>query len=152
MDILRTPDERFEGLPDWPYEPRYVEVDDGDGGGRLSAEELDAYDAPFPDETYMQGARQFPSLVPIFPDDPAIADNRAAWGALEAFERPLLTAFSDSDPVTAGGHTRFQQSVPGARGQHHVTLHGAGHFLQQDAGEILAGVVVGFCRANPLPA
>ena len=120
------------------------------GGGRLTPAELDAYDAPFPDETYMQGARQFPSLVPIFPDDPAIPDNRAAWTVLEAFERPLLTAFSDSDPVTAGGHTRFQQSVPGARGQHHVTLHGAGHFLQQDAGEILAGVVVGFCRANPL--
>jgi haloalkane dehalogenase len=27
MEILRTPDERFAGLPDWPYEPRYAEVD-----------------------------------------------------------------------------------------------------------------------------
>jgi haloalkane dehalogenase len=27
VDVLRTPDERFAGLPDWPYEPRYVEVD-----------------------------------------------------------------------------------------------------------------------------
>lgn len=24
---VRTPDEHFDGLPDWPYEPRYVEVD-----------------------------------------------------------------------------------------------------------------------------
>jgi haloalkane dehalogenase len=108
------------------------------------------WDAPFPDETYLQGARQFPSLVPIFPDDPAIEANRAAWKVLEAWEKPLLTSFSDSDPVTAGGHKRFQDTVPGAKGQHHVTLHGAGHFLQRDAGETFAGVVIGFCRANPL--
>src|SRR3954449_2764103 len=29
MEILRTPEERFAGLPDFPYEPRYVEVDGG---------------------------------------------------------------------------------------------------------------------------
>ena len=110
------------------------------------------WDAPFPDESYLQGARQFPSLVPIFPDDPAIEDNRAAWKVLEAWEKPLLTAFSDSDPVTAGAHVRFQESVPGAKGQCHVTLHGAGHFLQRDAGETFAGAVIGFCAANPLSA
>jgi haloalkane dehalogenase len=32
MDVLRTPDERFEHLPDFPFEPHYVEVPDGDGG------------------------------------------------------------------------------------------------------------------------
>ena len=32
MKILRTPDERFGGLPDFPFEPRYVDVDGGDGG------------------------------------------------------------------------------------------------------------------------
>ena len=55
-------------------------------------------------------------------------------------------------PVTAGAHVRFQESVPGAKGQCHVTLHGAGHFLQRDAGETFAGAVIGFCAANPLPA
>jgi haloalkane dehalogenase len=119
-------------------------------GGRLSDAALAAYAAPFPDECFAQGARQFPSLVPIFPDDPAIEANRAAWGVLEAFDRPLLTAFSDADPVTAGGDQRFRKSVPGAQGQHHVTLHGAGHFLQQECGETLAGIVAGFCRANPI--
>jgi haloalkane dehalogenase len=29
MDILRTPDERFAALPEFPYEPRYLEVDGG---------------------------------------------------------------------------------------------------------------------------
>ncbi|MCZ2822878.1 MULTISPECIES: haloalkane dehalogenase [unclassified Modestobacter] len=32
MDALRTPEDRFTDLPEFPYEPRYVEVDDGDGG------------------------------------------------------------------------------------------------------------------------
>ena len=31
MKVLRTPDERFASLPDFPFEPHYVEVDDGDG-------------------------------------------------------------------------------------------------------------------------
>jgi len=31
MDVLRTPDERFEGLADWPFAPRYTEVTDTDG-------------------------------------------------------------------------------------------------------------------------
>src|SRR5258708_27439869 len=32
MQILRTPDECFEGIPDFPYEPRYADVPDQDGG------------------------------------------------------------------------------------------------------------------------
>src|SRR5689334_4691213 len=31
MDILRTPDDRFADLPDYPFEPHYVDVDAGDG-------------------------------------------------------------------------------------------------------------------------
>ncbi|HJV41770.1 haloalkane dehalogenase, partial [Caulobacter sp.] len=31
MDVLRTPDERFEGLTDWAFAPRYTEVEDADG-------------------------------------------------------------------------------------------------------------------------
>ena len=32
MEVLRTPDERFENLPDYPYKPNYLEVPDGEGG------------------------------------------------------------------------------------------------------------------------
>jgi haloalkane dehalogenase len=32
MQTLRTPDERFVDLPDFPYEPQYTQVPDGDGG------------------------------------------------------------------------------------------------------------------------
>ena len=49
---------------------------------RLSAAEVAAYAAPFPDDRFQSGARRFPTLVTILPDDPAIADNRRAWEAL----------------------------------------------------------------------
>lgn len=118
--------------------------------GQMSDAAAHAYDAPFPSEAYKQGARRFPSLVPIFPDDPAVVDNRQAWSVLEQFDKPFLTAFSDRDPVTAGAHRRFQESVPGARNQQHVTIEGAGHFLQEDAPEAFADAIVAFCRNNPL--
>ncbi len=101
-----------------------------------------AYDAPFPDDSYKAGARQFPTLVPSTPDDPATAANRKAWETLRAFEKPFLTAFSDQDPITRGGDAVFQGEVPGCAGQPHTTIEGGGHFLQEDCGERLADVVV----------
>jgi haloalkane dehalogenase len=115
-----------------------------------SETEYRAWAAPFPSEEFIQGARQFPSLVPIIPDNPAIPANRAAWSFFEQFEKPFLTAFGDSDPVTRGAERRFIESVPGAMGQRHTILKGAGHFLQDDAGPELAAVVIGFMRDNTL--
>jgi haloalkane dehalogenase len=109
-------------------------------------EVIAAYNAPFPDDSYKAGARQFPLLVPTRPDDPASDANRRAWEVLRRWEKPLLTAFSDSDPVTRGGERVFQKLVPGAHGQPHVTIAGAGHFLQEDKGEEFAQVVVDFIR------
>ncbi len=114
----------------------------------LSPDIIAAYDAPFPDDRYKAGARQFPLLVPIDPGDPASEANRAAWKVLQRWTKPLLTAFSDGDPVTAGGERPFQRLVPGAQGQPHVTIHGAGHFLQEDKGEELAKVVVHFLAGD----
>jgi haloalkane dehalogenase len=105
---------------------------------------LDAYEAPFPDDSYLAAARIFPSLVPTTPDDPAAPANRAAWEVLRAWDKPFLTAFSDSDPITAGGERPFQKLVPGAQGQPHVTIEGAGHFLQEDKGEELAELLIRF--------
>jgi haloalkane dehalogenase len=105
-----------------------------------------AYEAPFPDESYKAGARKFPLLVPSTPDDPASPANRRAWESLSRFEKPFLTAFGDSDPVTGGAERWLQKGIPGAAGQPHVTLERAGHFLQEDAGEELGRVVVDFVK------
>ncbi len=113
-------------------------------------EEYRAWAAPFPGEAYMAGARQFPSLVPIIPDNPAVPANRAAWKILEQFEKPWITAYGDSDPVMKGAEKRFIDTVPGAKGQAHTIIKGAGHFIQDDAAVELAEVVVAFINANPL--
>jgi haloalkane dehalogenase len=113
----------------------------------LPAAVVAAYDAPFPDETYKAGARQFPLLVPVRPDDPASEPNRAAWAALGRRTEPFLTVFGDSDPITAGADARLQAHVPGARGQPHATLARAGHFLQEDAGDELGAIVARFARS-----
>jgi haloalkane dehalogenase len=114
----------------------------------VAADVLAAYDAPFPDETYKAGARQFPSLVPARPDDPASEANRSAWEVLKTYARPFLTAFGDSDPITRGADKRMQALIPGAAGQPHTTIQKGGHFIQEDAGEELATIVAAFITAS----
>ncbi len=120
------------------------------GGCRtaLSDDVIKAYDAPFPDDSFKAGARQFPMLVPTSPDDPAAPANRAAWAALADYHRPFLCAFSDSDPITRGADAILAAHIPGARHHQPVTIKGGGHFLQEDKGEDLARVVADFVGAT----
>jgi haloalkane dehalogenase len=106
----------------------------------LTAAEISAYDAPYPDETFKEGARQFPKLVPVTPEHGSVAENQAAWESLKTFEKPFITAFSDGDPVTAGGHALFQTCVPGTLGRSHPTLKG-GHFVQEDSPAEIAALL-----------
>ena len=115
----------------------------------LPAEVLAAYDAPFPDESFMAGVRAMPGLVPTSPDDPAAEANRAAWRQLSAWQKPFLVAFSDGDPITGAMAPILRRAVPGAAGLEHPVIAGAGHFLQEDAGHRLGAVIAGFVRAHP---
>jgi haloalkane dehalogenase len=115
----------------------------------LADDVVAAYDAPFPDESYKEGARQFPLLVPTSPDDPASEPNRRAWEQLKGWTKPFLTAFSDRDPITGGADKVLRADIPGCEGQPHTTLEGGGHFLQEDCGEELARVVAAFVAATP---
>jgi haloalkane dehalogenase len=98
----------------------------------LTGPEKAAYDAPFPDERYKAGVRQFPLLVPVTDKHASVAESKAAWQVLSQFDKPFLTAFSDSDPITRGGERIFRERIPGAQGQPHTTIAQAGHFLQED--------------------
>lgn len=113
---------------------------------KLTPEIRAAYDAPFPDKSYKEGARAFPRLVPMKPNDPAAPANRAAWDVLKTWEKPFLTAFSDGDPIMRGLDRVFQKQVPGAKDQNHVTIRRAGHFLQEDKGAELAQVTLDFIK------
>ena len=127
-----------------PEMPIGAIVAGGCATAKLTPEEIAAYDAPFPDESYKEGARQFPVLVPAEDDDPAIPANRRAWESLARFDKPFLCAFGDSDPITRGADARMREVIPGAKGLHHVTVEGGGHFIQEDKGPELAGIVADF--------
>ncbi len=79
-------------------------------------------------------------LVPVTPEHASVAENLAAWKALEQFAGPVVTAFSDGDPVTRGGEAIFHSRMPGAQGQPHRTLSG-GHFLQEDCPEDIVDII-----------
>lgn len=118
----------------------------GASAQQVSEEVLAGYDAPFPGDEYCAGPRAMPGLVPVSPDDPAAAANRAAWSKLAASPTPMLVAFSDADPITGPMGEVFRREMRGAQGIEHPLIRGAGHFLQEDAGEELARHVAEFLR------
>ena len=107
----------------------------------LSAAVRAAYDAPFPTPAYKAAALEFPNLIPIREDMPGVAGNRRTWQLLEQWQKPFVTAFSDSDPATAAWADVFRQRIPGARGRSHPVIRDAGHFLQEEQGPALVAVV-----------
>jgi len=113
-------------------------------GNNLPPEILAAYEAPFPDITYKAGARAWPLMVPIKYDDPAAAELRKARDALKQWDKPALVMFSDKDPITAGGDKFFRALIPGAKNQPEIAIKDAGHFLQEDKGEEIAGHILEF--------
>jgi haloalkane dehalogenase len=116
---------------------------------KLSKAEIAAYDAPFPETRYKVAARLFPGFVPASPDDPERSNNERAWAMFEQWRKPFLTVFSSGDPITRGGERMWQQRVPGAKGQPHTIVRGAGHFLQEDKGADIAQAVARFIRDTP---
>lgn len=117
-------------------------------GRQLGPEEVAAYKAPFPDPSYKMGPRAMPSQVPVMPDDPSVDANVRAWEVFRHWEKPFLTAFGDSDPVSAGMGQLFQEQVPGAKGLDHPLIEGGGHFIQEDCGEHMAKLIIDFVKSN----
>lgn len=116
---------------------------------RLTAREVAAYDAPFPQRKYRIAARLMPGFVPTTAHDPQSRNNLLAWESFQRWDKPFLTLFSNRDPVTRGGYKVWQKRVPGAQGQPHATTQNAGHFLQEDKGPEVARAIMAFMLAPP---
>jgi haloalkane dehalogenase len=58
----------------------------------------------------------------------------------------MLVAFSDCDPITGAMAPIFSSQMRGAAGIEHPVIAGAGHFLQEDAGEELAAAIARFLQ------
>ena len=142
--------EAFRAWQEFSQTTPELHVGDIVSGGcaqRLSAEVIAAYDAPFPDERFKEGARQFPMLVPTTPEDPAHDANVAAWAVLSNFSKPFLCCFS-GDAITKGGDAKFIREVPGTKDQAHTTIASTAHFLQEENGPELARILNAFIEAN----
>ncbi len=113
----------------------------------LSDDTKAAYNAPFPDETYKAGARQFPMIVPVAADDPECLSNKEAWAFLKTWKKPFLTIYGDEDMIMKGAEKFFQEMIPGAKDQPHKIIH-AGHFIQEDAGPYLAKAICQFLETS----
>jgi len=115
----------------------------------LTPAEMDAYRTPFPDETHMAGAREFPALVPITPGHASVEANTAAWAVLEEWTKPFLTLWCPGDPVLGQLHHEFIERVPGASGQPHQEFAPGGHFVQDDRGEDIAAALIAWAGTAP---
>ncbi len=146
------PEYRFAYFQKWIWEMEDLAVGalvaGGLDGGSLSAEEIAAYDAPFPEPAFKMGPRAMPSQVPTLPDDPTLPAQRAAWQVLSQWTKPFLCAFTDNDLFTSGGDRILRARIPGTKGQPHVTIQGGGHFLQESRGEVLAQIVTDFVKSS----
>ena len=120
-------------------------------GREWKEHELLAYEAPFPSEEYKVASRVYPQLVPATDAHDSVEENKGAWKRIfSKWKRPLLTLFSDLDPVSKNGEKIWQAECPGAKGQKHVILKGAGHFIQEDCPEEVCKHLIGFVRDNPM--
>lgn len=110
----------------------------------LSPEVRAAYTAPFPSGKYKAGAKVFPALVPDDPSDPAIPYMLKAREVLKAWDKPAIVLFSDKDPIMSAAWKWFYYNVPTAHQRERIVIKDAGHFLQEDKGEEIAGHILRF--------
>lgn len=111
----------------------------------LSPAELNAYGAPFPSKQYQTGASVFPRLVPIRPGDPGVYDNTVAIGKLRALDTPVLLPWSTGDPITASAE-RYLRGI--FRNIAPPLPVDAGHFIQEDAGELVAAHIFDWMKSG----
>lgn len=114
----------------------------------LTSDIINAYEAPFPDATYKVGARAWPLLVPITPENPVSEIMMETRTKLKDWEKPALVMFSDKDPITRGADKFFRKLIPSAKNQPEITINGAGHFLQEDKGELIAQHIIDFIERS----
>lgn len=118
-------------------------------GGR-DPELVRAYSAPFPDPSYYAGPNTFPQIVPMLPSDPAAPRMLRTARRLSRWNKPALVMFSDGDQVLGPHQHYLRRLIPTAMDEPLIVIEDAGHFLQEDQGEVVARHILDFIERHPL--
>ncbi|MBE0678218.1 MAG: alpha/beta fold hydrolase [Bacteroidales bacterium] len=108
---------------------------------RLNRDEREGYNIPFKKHKTKTALRILPQMIPFKGLDINLVED--SWKKLDNCFTPILTVFSDRDPITRDGENIIQGRIPGAKDQHHKKVHG-GHFLMEDVPAELAGIAIEF--------
>jgi haloalkane dehalogenase len=103
--------------------------------------EIDAYNAPFPDDSFKVAARVFPTIVPITKEHAEVEENIKAWEVLKKFDRPTVAIFGEHDASFRGGDKYIIEKIAGAKGMNHQRIN-AGHFSQENQPELIAETIL----------
>lgn len=119
----------------------------------LSDAEIEAYNAPFPNELYQAGAREFPMIVPLRDGDMGLERFLTVRERMREWKKPVLLMWGLGDTVlTERFFKDFRQLIPGTDGQPHTLYAEAGHFLQEDVGPYLAEAMLRWLEEDSSPA
>ncbi len=121
-------------------------------GHRITAAEVAAYEAPFPDASFKAAAVELPLSLPMKRDDPGAAEVRSIQEALAQWNKPALVMFSDEDMLFSKEYEFFRKLIPTAADQPEGVIRGAGHFLHEERGEELAVRIRDFIGRTPSKA
>ena len=112
----------------------------------LTQDEAKAYGAPFPSKEYQTGALVFPRLVPIRQDHPGAYENRRAIEILKTLDLPVLLPFGEKDEVLGAMEPVLRNIFKNVAPK--LIIKNAGHFIQDDAGEEVAGHILKWMAEN----
>jgi haloalkane dehalogenase len=102
-------------------------------------EVIAAYDAPYPTPAAKAGARAFPLILPTSPEMAGAEAGQRVLDALLGDERAKLVLWADSDPVLPLETCR--RFAAALRTEVHHVIADAAHFLQEDAGAQIGGLI-----------
>jgi haloalkane dehalogenase len=97
------------------------------------------YEKPFPNAAAKAGMRAFPGLIPQAPDEPGADTGRQVLEALREDSRPKLVLWADGDTTLPPAIGDAFAAALGVDPPTPIT--GAGHFLQEDKGEEIGGII-----------
>lgn len=104
-----------------------------------------AYEAPYATAAAKAGARAFPLILPTSPEMPGARTGQRVLDALRSDRRPKLFLWADSDPVLPLSTGRRLAAALG--GEIDQVVQDAGHFLQEDAGPEIGGLIADWLRS-----